>query len=411
MIYKVSRKEVVTDQTIKLPASKSLCNRALILNALSYSPFDIENLSDSDDSVVLHNIINSSTNKFNVGHAGTAMRFLTAFLCKIFGEWELTGSARMQERPIAVLVDALRELGAEIEYANSEGYPPLKIKGVALKGGEIELDGSISSQYISALLMIAPTIEDGLTIKLKNRVTSKSYIEQTLKLMKRYGIESQFSGDVIKISQQEFIPSPYSVESDWSAASYIYTIAALTEGSQITLPWLNSISLQGDSKIAEWFKLFGVETEDIPNGVKITHKRCELPLKLELDFINTPDVAQTFVVLAILKGVPFHFSGLETLKIKETDRITALINESAKLGATVTEPKHGELAWSGEFSSRDLDADITIETYKDHRMAMAFAPASEFYSNLKIAEPMVVTKSYPQFWTDLKMLGYISEEV
>ncbi len=392
---------------ITLPTSKSISNRMLIINALSYSPYPVKNLSDCDDSNVMNQVLQSNSNHFDIGHAGTAMRFLTAYLSKIVGEWHLTGSSRMKERPISILVDALRQMGALIEYSGNEGFPPLKITGTALKGGTIELDGSISSQYISALLMIAPTVQGGLTLRLKNNMTSRSYIEMTLSLMKKFGIRYQWNGNEIRIEAQSYKPVPYSVEADWSGASYWYAMAALSARCDLYLKGLYLNSLQGDAVQAEWFeKYFGIRSRQDGDSVRLTIDK-QVPIKqLNLNFIENPDIAQTFVVLAIGKKLPFHFAGLKTLKIKETDRIFALITECAKLGVVLTEPAEGELAWDGKMNDLLIQTDPVIATYHDHRMAMAFAPVALFTSAIRIEDPLVVTKSYPAFFEDLKKVGF-----
>jgi len=404
MKFQVSKNDKKVYGTINLPASKSIANRALIIHALSYSPYEIQNLSTSDDTKVLKKVLESNTNLFDIGHAGTAMRFLTAFLSQIVGEWVITGSERMKQRPIKVLVDALNELGARIEYMENEGFPPLKIYGSHLKGKILELDGSISSQYISALLMIAPTLEDGLTLRLKNKITSRSYIEMTLKLMKQFGVDAIFKGNEIRIPQQKYQPIEYTVEGDWSGASYWYEILSLAEEGEIKLPNLHLISLQGDCNIAPWFKPFGV----YDGGIIIRKTANIQPKKLTLDFLENPDIAQTMAVLCVMKGVPFHFTGLETLKIKETNRIAALQNELAKFGAQLGEPQHGELAWDGTFPFKTQDVPF-ISTYHDHRMALAFAPAA-FFGAVEIDDAMVVTKSYPSFYEDLKLVGFDVKE-
>ncbi|PTN07942.1 3-phosphoshikimate 1-carboxyvinyltransferase [Mangrovibacterium marinum] len=408
MKFQVSKQDKKVYGTINLPASKSIANRALIIHALSYSPYEIQNLSDSDDTKVLKKVLESNTNLFDIGHAGTAMRFLTAFLSQIVGEWVVTGSERMKQRPIKVLVDALNELGAKIEYVENEGFPPLRIFGSHLKGKILELDGSISSQYISALLMIAPTLEDGLTLRLKNRITSRSYIEMTLKLMKQFGVDAIFKGNEIRIPQQPYKPIEYTVEGDWSGASYWYEILSLADEGEIKLPNLHLISLQGDCNIAPWFKPFGVESELYDGGIIIRKTANIQPKKLNLDFLENPDIAQTMAVLCVMKGVPFHFTGLETLKIKETNRIAALQNELAKFGAQLTEPQHGELAWDGSLPFKKQEVPF-ISTYHDHRMALAFAPAA-FFGTVEIDDAMVVTKSYPAYYEDLKLVGFEVKE-
>ncbi|HPE75059.1 MAG TPA: 3-phosphoshikimate 1-carboxyvinyltransferase, partial [Draconibacterium sp.] len=347
MIYQVSTKNPIINGSINLPSSKSISNRALIINALNYSPYPLRNLSDSDDTVVLSAALNSNSNKFDIGHAGTAMRFLTAFLSKIVGEWEVTGSERMQQRPISILVDALNSLGAQIKYLKNEGFPPLKILGSHLTGKTIELDGSVSSQYISALLLIAPTIENGLTLKLTGEITSRSYINLTLELMAKFGIQYNWVENKITVPEQNYIARDFTVEADWSGASYWYEILSLCKTGEILLENLQLESLQGDSNIAGWFEQFGVYSTQKLNGVLLSKKENLIPEKLDIDFIENPDVAQTMACLCVAKRIPFKFSGLKTLKIKETDRISALQNELAKFGATLTEPENGELAWDG----------------------------------------------------------------
>ncbi len=390
---------------IRLPASKSISNRILIINALSFNPYPVHNLSDSDDTRVLLDALCSNRNEFDIGHAGTAMRFLTAFLSKITGEWILTGSKRMKERPVGVLVDALTELGARIEYLEKDGFPPLKIFGSHLKGKDLELDGSISSQYISALLMIAPTIENGLTLRLMGEIASRSYIDLTLRLMARFGISYRFEGNTITVPEQDYLPGEYTVEADWSGASYWYQALALAERGELLLENLQLDSLQGDAKVAEWFKQFGVLSEQEREGVRLVKTESVQPRHLELDFIENPDIAQTIACLCVAKKVPFHFSGLKTLKIKETDRIHALKNELAKFGAHLTEPVEGELAWDGTVNSATSERIPVIRTYHDHRMALAFAPMALAGYRVEIEDPMVVTKSYPFFWEDLRSIN------
>ncbi len=406
MQYKVSANIKRIKESIHLPASKSISNRALIINALSYSPYPIRNLSDSDDTKVLEAALFSNTDKFDIGHAGTAMRFLTAFLAKIAGLWEITGSQRMQERPIAILVDALNQLGAKIEYLGKAGCPPLKIYGSHLKGQTIELDGSVSSQYISALLLIAPSIENGLTLCLKGDVTSKSYIKLTLELMAKFGIQYQWEGNEIVVPEQNYFARDFTCEADWSGASYWYQIMALADSGEVLLENLLLDSLQGDVNIADWFEQFGVFSTQKKAGVLLSKKQNISPQKLELDFIENPDVAQTMACLCVAKNIPFEFSGLKTLKIKETDRIFALQTELAKFGAVLTEPEHGKLAWDGTINSDLKQENPLLATYHDHRMALAFAPMAIAGYKFAVEDPMVVTKSYPSFWNDLRKIGF-----
>ena len=385
---------------INLPSSKSISNRALILNALAYSPYDIQNLSDCDDTRVTVKALDSNDTIFDIGAAGTAMRFLTAFLSKTVGEWVITGSERMKNRPIKLLVDALTTLGARIEYVEKEGFPPLRIFGSAMMGGEISLNGGVSSQYISALMMIAPYMQNGLVIKLEGNVISVPYIQMTMTMMKEFGVEVAFDKNVITILPQTYTPIQYKVESDWSAASYWYEVLSIAANGTIFLSGLNQNSSQGDSKVADLFEQLGVKTEYQSEGVLLTSTGNN-NAKFEYDFVNQPDLAQTFAVTCCLKNIPFQFSGVQSLKIKETNRVAALINELAKLGYVLFEPAEGQLAWDG--ARCEPAKEISIATYEDHRMAMAFAPAA-LVTPLVIEEPQVVSKSYPTFWTDFEKL-------
>ncbi|MBS2210482.1 3-phosphoshikimate 1-carboxyvinyltransferase [Carboxylicivirga mesophila] len=389
---------------VQLPSSKSISNRLLLLNALSYSPYEIKNLSDSDDTKAMLGVLNSNTNTFDVGAAGTSMRFLTAFLSKIVGEWTLTGSERMKQRPIKTLVDALNKLGAKIEYMEKEGYPPLRIFGSNLEGGELELPGNVSSQYISALLMIAPTIENGLKLTLTGEIISRPYLEMTLALMKDFGVTSHWKGNVITVPEAPYQPKVVTAESDWSAASYWYEMVALNPSIEVTLKGLKKISLQGDSQVQHMFDKLGVKTKFSQKGTTLTNTGKK-PGRFNYNFINEPDLAQTLAVTCCLMDIPFHFTGLQTLKIKETDRINALINELKKLGYQLSSNDIDDLKWDGERAAIEQEAAVTIDTYKDHRMAMAFAPAAFKYVNLVINDPMVVTKSYPNYWDDIALAG------
>lgn len=405
MINLVKAPEKLTKAIIQLPASKSISNRVLILNALSYSPYEIRNLADSDDVKAMIKVLSSDNNYFDIGAAGTTMRFLTAFLSKIVGEWTLTGSERMKNRPIGILVDALNTLGARIEYLEKEGYPPLRIYGSSLQGGEITLDGSVSSQYISALLMVGSLMENGLTLRLKGQITSEPYVRLTLELMKQFGVVADWNGQTIDIRPQEYQPIPFSVESDWSAASYWYEIMALSDLPEIELLGLQQNSLQGDSAVADIFKLLGVNTVYTKRGVSL--KRIgDVCDKLVYDFTNVPDLAQTLVVTSVFMNIPFRFTGLHTLKIKETDRIEALKAEMKKLGYILKDTDNSMLEWDGERTDPQIDP--VIATYEDHRMAMAFAPvALTRLDGMRIADPQVVSKSYPMYWEDLKKAGFI----
>lgn len=410
MTYRISTSRKRITGSIRLPASKSISNRVLIINALSFNPYPIRNLSDSDDTQVLAKALFSNHNKFDIGHAGTAMRFLTAFLSKIAGEWEVTGSERMKQRPIGILVDALQQLGAKIEYKEKKGYPPIKIFGSHLKGNTLELNGSISSQFISALLLIAPTIENGLTVQLTGEITSRPYIDLTLKLMAKFGIRHTWTGNAITVPEQPYLPGEFTVEADWSGASYWYQILALAEKGELLMENLQLESLQGDARIAKWFSEFGVESVQKKEGILAIKKENRFPEMLELDFIENPDIAQTMACLCVARKIPFHFTGLKTLKIKETDRIAALQNELQKFGAALHEPAEGELTWDGklsEFSGTDFPS---VKTYHDHRMALAFAPMAMAGYTFDVEAPMVVTKSYPGYWADLRKAGFEIDE-
>lgn len=390
---------------IQLPSSKSICNRVLLLKALSGSESPIENLSDCDDTRVMVQAFDVAGTSIDVQGAGTAMRFLTAYLSQREGEWVITGSERMRHRPIRLLVDALRSLGARIEYIGEEGFPPLHISGTSLYGGFLSLDAGVSSQYVSALLMIAPYMRNGLNLTLTGNLISKPYIAMTLNLMKEWGIVSEWRGDTIDVPTGCYTPIPFSVEADWSAASYWYEMVALFPGSVVELPGLRKDSLQGDARIVDFFIPLGVETEYRREGVQLRHVGMDDFSPLSLDLTNQPDLAQTLVVTCALLHRPFCFKGLQTLKIKETDRIAALKCELAKLGYRIVERQSSVLEWSGE----QVDAPSSlpaIDTYDDHRMAMAFAPAARFFPGLEIRCPEVVGKSYPAFWTHLGQVGF-----
>lgn len=395
--------------TVSLPASKSISNRALILNALSYSPYAVENLSDCDDTRLMVKALNADGRDFNVGAAGTTMRFLTAFLSKVVGEWTVTGTERMKHRPIKVLVDALNALGARIEYMEQAGYPPLRIFGCALKGGEIALAGNVSSQYISAILMIAPLTMNGVTLHLEGEVISKPYIRLTLQLMEQFGVRSAWEGATIRVQPQEYRPVRFRVESDWSAASYWYEIAALAQQATIRMGGLCRESLQGDAAGAKLFARLGVGSRYTKEGV-LLYANGNRPEQLTYNFVDEPDLAQTFVVTCALMGIPFRFTGLQSLKIKETDRIAALQRELHKLGYLLEETDGSVLAWTG--ARCEAAADPVIDTYEDHRMAMAFAPAALVRpQGIVIAHPEVVSKSYPAYWEELRKAGFRIEEI
>lgn len=403
--------------TINLPASKSISNRALIINALSGNKLVPGNMSDCDDTEVILNALRDMPEVIDIKAAGTAMRFLTAYLAVTPGEYVLTGTERMQQRPIKALVDALRYIGAEISYERNAGYPPLRIKGRKLYGGQIEMPGDISSQYISALLMIGPMLANGLEVRLTGEIVSRPYIDLTLSVMRNFGADVDWIGiDTVKVNPKLYEPKPFFIENDWSAASYWYEMLVLggSDESEIRLIGLTDGSRQGDSAIKYLFSMLGVrtmfKTKERRAPTTVTLKLVETkPPRLDYDFVNQPDMVQTLVVCCALTDTPFRFTGVSSLKIKETDRIEALKIEMRKLGYVLGETGEGELSWDGERC--EPDSDIVINTYDDHRMAMAFAPASIVFPGLKIDNPHVVTKSYPRFWDDLRQAGFIIKEV
>lgn len=409
MNLQLQQSRIQSNRDIKISGSKSETNRLLLLQAL-YPRIVLGNVSNSDDSEVMAAAIASPDPEKDIHHAGTAMRFLTAYFAIQEGtEVVLTGSNRMKERPIKILVSALRQLGAEIEYAEKEGFPPLKIIGKKINKNEVTLPADVSSQYISALLLIAPKLENGLELTLEGQITSMPYLEMTLQLLTEIGVSTSFIGN--RISVKNFSKLPYSisleVESDWSSASYYYSIIALSEtGTEIRLSSFKQNSLQGDAALAELYRTFGVETAF--NDKSILLRKIGLPLADDFNWnLNkTPDIAQTIAVTCFGLGMGCHLTGLHTLKIKETDRLEALKTELGKLGANVT---ISEECFAMKPSS-EIQHNVTIATYQDHRMAMAFAPLA-LKCGLVIENAEVVSKSYPEFWNDLKSIGFEMQEI
>lgn len=399
----------IPDTPISLPASKSICNRVLTIVALSDGVGDVYNVSDCDDTNAIINAITmhkKGEKYINIGAAGTAMRFMTAMLAlRTKATVTIDGSARMRKRPIKELVDVLCQLGAKIEYAGeSDSCPPLLIHQAPMRGGTVSINGSISSQYISALMMIAPGLSDGLTINITGGLVSRPYVEMTAAIMRDFGAQVLCTDNQITIKQGDYQSRTYSVENDWSAASYWYEIRSLIPDVNLRLASLHKNSTQGDSKVAEIFKLFGVETEYTSDGVLLTYNPKSVAERIDIDLQNQPDLAQTIVVTACLKGIPFRISGLSTLRIKETDRISALISQLAKLGYTVRETEDATL--ESDSVRRSCDKAPAIKTFDDHRMAMAFAPASIIVPGITIEDAEVVSKSYPKYWEHLKLIGF-----
>jgi len=426
MDIKISIDKPVTSTAIKITGSKSETNRLLLLQAL-YPGISIENISESDDSEAMQAALASTDDVVDIHHAGTAMRFLTAYFAQKEGRSVLlTGSQRMKERPIGVLVDALRSLGADITYAENEGYPPLKINGKKLAGGSASIKADVSSQYITALLLIASKLENGIELTLEGELTSIPYIKMTLGLLDEVGIENCFEGNVIKVepttdNQQ---PTTITVESDWSSASYFYSIVALSHvGTTITLSSYKQNSLQGDSDLAGIYNKFGVETTFSGNQIKLTKRTHQLST-INRQLNNTPDIAQTIAVTCFGLGIGCHLTGLHTLKIKETDRLEALKAELGKFGAAVTVtndsltlqshnlfgltpgPSPKERGDSFTQPSSQDNKTVQVATYNDHRMAMAFAPLA-IKTPIIINNAEVVSKSFPTFWEDMERLGFL----
>lgn len=400
------------DTRILLPASKSISNRVLIIHALTGGNVMPENLSDCDDTKVIIRALSHRPEVIDIKAAGTAMRFMTAYLSVTEGEHTITGTERMKHRPIGVLVDALRYLGAEIEYAGEKGFPPLRIRGRQLEGGRLEIPGNVSSQYISALLMIAPVLSKGLEMKLTGGIVSRPYIDLTLHLMHQFGVSAEWTDiDSITVKPQPYRQRPYTIENDWTAASYWYEVLALTDelGAKVVLPGMLDGSRQGDSAVRYIFSLLGIKTAfadreaDRLTDATLTRHSCMLN-RMDYDFTNQPDLAQTLIATCPVLGIPFHFTGLGSLRIKETDRIEAMKTEMEKLGYIFHADSGTELSWEGDRC--EPAAQPVIDTYEDHRMAMSFAPLAIRLGRIGINHPEVVSKSYPHYWNDLRKAGF-----
>ncbi|SFF65800.1 3-phosphoshikimate 1-carboxyvinyltransferase [Salegentibacter agarivorans] len=392
--------------TIKVTGSKSESNRLLILQAL-YPNLKISNLSNSDDTHYLRKALKSEDELVDIHHAGTAMRFLTAYFSSLEGrEVVLTGSKRMTERPVKLLVDALKQMGADISYENNDGYPPIRIKGKKLTANRVSLQANISSQYISALMLIAPSLPNGLEINLEGEITSSPYIKMTLEILQRAGIKGVFQGKTIKIEPtQDVEKQTLAVESDWSSASYYYSLAAISDSADLKLSTYRKTSLQGDSCLAKIYKQFGVTTRFENDHIILEKRPGTKPKHIEENLQNSPDIAQTIAVSCLALNVPCHLTGLHTLKIKETDRLVALKTEIEKFGSQVKVTNNSlELLPKQNFSQN-----VSVGTYNDHRMAMAFAPLG-LKIPFEIEDAEVVSKSYPGFWEDFEKLGFKIEK-
>ncbi|MCF6359800.1 MAG: 3-phosphoshikimate 1-carboxyvinyltransferase [Cyclobacteriaceae bacterium] len=388
---------------VQIPGSKSESNRALLINALCVRSGEIKNLSSARDTQLMSSLINSSETEIDVMDAGTVMRFLTTYFALTNQQKVMTGTARMQERPIKLLVDALQTLGVLIEYLNKDGYPPHKIvRFNSQLSNSVSIDGSISSQYLSALLMLAPTLEKGLILNVKNGATSRPYLLMTIELMKHFGVEVEIEGHRYKVKPSTYTFKKFTVEPDWSSASYWYSIFALSGAEQLELTGYRADSLQGDSALAQLMLPFGVKTTFGENGALLTKQEAHLPASI--DFINNPDLAQTFAVICAALEHSCVFTGLHTLKIKETDRVLAIQQELQKFGADFVE--EGEKWTVVPPSGNWMETEVFINTYHDHRMAMAFAPLACIMPSVTIESPEVVNKSYPSFWADLEKVGF-----
>ncbi len=403
MNLELKKVNIKNNKLIKITGSKSESNRLLLLQSL-FPDIDIENISNSDDSKLMQKALSSKSDAIDIHHAGTAMRFLTAyFATQKNREVTITGSSRMKERPIKILVDALQDLGAEITYLENDGFPPLHIKGKVLDKNKVTLQANVSSQYISALLLVGSKMQNGIILELDGEITSVPYINMTLALLNEIGVETNFKGNIITVKsiQSQVTKTKLVVESDWSSASYFYSIIALSpEGTQITLSSYKENSLQGDSSLIEIYKLFGVETKFTNNSITLSKVSAHSD-SINLDLSNSPDIAQTIAVTCFGLGMSCFLKGLHTLKIKETDRLEALKVEIEKLGGSVSITTNSLTL----DASNSVNENIEIETYNDHRMAMAFAPIA-LKTTIKIKDADVVSKSYPDFWRDLKTIGF-----
>ena len=403
--------------TVRLPASKSISNRVLLIRALAGSDFPITNLSDADDTVLFGQLLEkiegfrrNTACELDTANAGTVMRFLTAWLSIRPGRWVLTGSDRMRERPIGILVEALNSLGADIQYLAKPGFPPLLVKGRPFKGGEISIDAGISSQYVSALLMIAPHLKGGLTVRYLNRPVSMPYINMTVRLMKIFGVQATPAKSCIVVPEASYVAVPFEVEPDWSSAAFWYEAAALATDVRLELPGLQEKSLQGDSVLPGIYANFGLATEFTPSGAVISRggRKSE---GFYFDFTDHPDLAPAVITTCAALGIRGRFEGLNSLRIKETDRIAALKSEYEKLGVEVESAEVTDMLQSIEIAPRrnkglPKAVNPLFETYGDHRMAMTFAPLALKLGPVRISNPDVVSKSYPGFWEEMRGVGF-----
>lgn len=411
--FRINKQSSELSGTIRLPASKSISNRLLILDALSGHRLSISNLSEADDTQLLLQHLKtiqspgSGLITLHCQNAGTVFRFLTALLAITPGTWLLDGSKRMKERPVGILVEALKSMGANIKYSGEPGYPPLTITGKPLQGGRVIMDASVSSQFISALMMIAPSIKGQLIVELQGKISSRPYIEMTLNLLRHFGIECSFVNNTITIHPSFLQQKEYKVEPDWSAAAFFYELAALSDKAEIFLPGLLEKSLQGDAILPQLFRFLGVKSYFEDHGLRLI-KTARQSNRLEHDFTNHPDLAQAVIVTCAALGIKGKFTGLESLRIKESDRILALATELKKIGAHCKIHPDDSFELLGFYTkSGALDPPPVFHSHGDHRMAMALSPLALVCQSVNIEDPMVVSKSFPGFWDSLKKMGFI----
>jgi len=411
MVYRISKKDKTLKGTVGLTSSKSISNRVLIIRALCRDQFSISNLATAGDTQLLQKLLNSPGEIINAEDAGTTFRFLTAYLAQEPGNWLLTGTDRMKKRPVGILVDALRTLGAEISFTEKENFPPLKINGRKLKGGNMEIDGSISSQFISALLLVAPILNEGLTILIEGEISSRPYIEMTLSIMKQFGVHREWKGNIISIGHQDYRPATISIENDWSAASYWYEMASLSDDVDLILEGLKQNSAQGDSIIAALMEQFGIKTEYLQQGIRLTKKSktdFKFPANYSRNFIFHPDLFPAIAVTCAALEIPAEFSGVKNLRIKESDRMKAMQVELIKIGVVCEISDFGFRIADFENVQTSI---FKFQTYLDYRIAMSLAPLALKYGAVEIENPDVVNKSYPDFWDDLRSVGFVVEEI
>ncbi len=395
----IKRENDFQNLTIRLPASKSISNRALVIEALCQGNSMLSNISNARDTQTMLRLLKSTENVLDVIDAGTTMRFLTAFYTINGHSKTLTGSSRMKQRPIGILVEALRTIGGKIDYLENENYPPIAIKGFSDKHlKSLSIKGDVSSQYISAIMMIAPLLKNGLIINLEGKIGSKPYLEMTASVMTSFGVNVTFINQTIDIRPQTYKGREYIIEPDWSAASYWYSFVALSSSSSVTIEGLRLPSIQGDCILVELMKSLGVDTTFNDKGAVLS--KTTFVKEFSFDFTASPDLAQTVAVICAVKGIQIKMTGLESLRIKETDRISALQHELKKIGAELIQ---GDGCWTVE-PTNNIPSEVHINTYDDHRMAMAFAPLS-MHMDVRIEDPEVVNKSYPEFWEDLALVG------